>query len=224
MSRKWNKLIVALDLEDRNQIKEVVEALGPKGVKFKIGSIAFTKFGPELVKELIGTGQDVFLDLKLYDIPNTTAKTAGIIAKMGCWAFTLHLKAGRKTLEAVKKSVSQCAKEVSKSEPLILGVSILTSSDASQEEVDSLVSLADSAGLSGVISSAHNVEAIKSAFPNLKVVTPGIRNPGEDKTDQVRIATAQQAFDKGADYIVVGRPIVGKKDYLKAAQEVLDSR
>ncbi len=218
MSNFWDRLIVALDLEDRAKIKEVTQALGPKGVKFKIGSIAFTKFGPDLVRELIERGKDVFLDLKLYDIPNTTAKAGAIIAQMGCWALTVHLKAGREALMALKTAIAK----KSKAKPLILGVTILTSSEANSEEVKNLVTLADSVGLDGVVSSAQNVEEIKKAFPRLKTVVPGIRNPEDDKTDQVRIATAKEAFRNGADYIVVGRPIIEKKDFLQAAKDILD--
>jgi len=222
LSNFWDKLIVALDLEDREKIKEVTKTLGPKGVKFKIGSIAFTKFGPDLVKELIKSGKDVFLDLKLYDIPNTTAKAAAIIAQMGCWAFTVHLKAGRETLTALKTAIDKETPKRGQIKPLILGVTILTSSEAASEEVKSLVALADSVGLDGVVSSAHNVKEIKKSFPRLKTVVPGIRNPEDDKVDQVRVATAKEAFANGADYIVVGRPIIEKKDFLKAAREILD--
>ena len=221
MNEPWDKLIIALDLEDKLKIEKVVEALSSRGVKFKIGSIAFTKFGPEIVRGFIGWGVDIFLDLKLYDIPNTMAKTASVITELGCWGFTVHLQAGEEALEAVKRAVADTAKKLNKPEPLILGVSVLTSSFASQAEVDNLVKRADSLGLDGVIASANEVRGIKQSFPNLKVITPGIRNPLDSKGDQKRIATAKEAIANGADYIVVGRPIIGKDDYLKAAEDIL---
>ena len=221
MNKPWDKLIVALDSEDKFKIEEVVEAFSSRGVKFKIGSIAFTKFGPEIVKGFIGGGVDIFLDLKLYDIPNTMARAASVITELGCWAFTVHLQAGEEALEAVKRAVEDTAKKLNKPKPLILGVSVLTSSFTSQAEVDNLVKRAGCLGLDGVIASANEVKEIKQSFPNLKVITPGIRNPLDSAGDQKRIATAKQAFANGADYIVVGRPIIGKEDYLKAAEDIL---
>ncbi|MDP8290471.1 MAG: orotidine-5'-phosphate decarboxylase [Candidatus Susulua stagnicola] len=221
MNNNWEKLIVALDSDKRSEIEKVVETLAPKGVKFKIGSITFTKFGPDFVKELVDRGIDVFLDLKLYDIPNTMARASSIITELGCWAFTVHLQAGREALEAVKIAVKDTANKLGKTGPLILGVSVLTSSKATQGEINQLVKQADCAGIEGVISSAHDVKDIKKDFPNLKVITPGIRNLLDQKGDQKRIATASLAFANGADYIVVGRPIIEKIDYLKAAEEIL---
>ena len=221
MDNLWEKLIVALDLEKKIEIENVVDALAPKGVKFKIGSIAFTRFGPDFVRGFISQGIDIFLDLKLYDIPNTMAKTSSIITELGCWAFTVHISSGGEALGAVKGAVADTARRLSKPKPLILGVSVLTSSEATQVQINNLVKRAGFVGLGGVIASAHDVKEIKKNFPNLKVVTPGIRNLLDERGDQKRIATASVAFANGADYIVVGRPIIGKGDYLKAAEEIL---
>ncbi len=223
MPNNWEKLIVALDLEDESKIQEVVQVLGPKGVKFKIGSIAFTKFGPQFLKEFITAGYDIFLDLKLYDIPNTMAKTARVIGGLDCWAFTVHLQAGQQALEAVKEAVEETARESGNRKPLILGVSVLTSSKVTQHQVNNLVELAQRVGIDGVISSAQDAEGIKKMFPKMQVVTPGIRSREDEIGDQVRVATAKEAFSNGSDYIVVGRPIINKKDYLKAVQAVLEA-
>ena len=221
MDNLWEKLIVALDLEKKIEIENVVDALAPKKVKFKIGSIAFTRFGPDFVRGFISRGIDIFLDLKLYDIPNTMAKTAAIITELGCWAFTVHISAGGEALGAVKGAVADTARRLNKPKPLILGVSVLTSSEATQGEINNLVKRAGFVGLGGIIASAHDVRGIKKSFPKLKVVTPGIRNLLDERGDQRRIATASVAFANGADYIVVGRPIIGKGDYLKAAEDIL---
>ncbi|MCK4912221.1 MAG: orotidine-5'-phosphate decarboxylase [Candidatus Omnitrophica bacterium] len=221
MNNNWKKLIVALDLDKRSEIEKAIDIFAPKGVKFKIGSIAFTKFGPDFVKGLIDQGIDIFLDLKLYDIPNTMARTSSVIAELGCWAFTVHLYSGREALGAVKEAVAKTAEKMKKARPLILGVSVLTSSEATKSEIHDLVRQADYVGLEGVISSANDVKEIKKDFPKLKVITPGIRNPLDQKGDQKRIATASIAFANGADYIVVGRPIIEKNDYLKAAEEII---
>ncbi len=221
MPKQWNKLIVALDLEDKAKIKRVVDKLYPKGVKFKIGSIVFTKFGPDFVRGLIKKGADIFLDLKLYDIPNTMKQAAAIIAQMGCWAFTVHVKAGKEALRAVKAEVSRSARKCKKRKPLILGVTELTSKKASKQQVMKLVDEALAVGLDGVIASAWEAEAIKKKSKRIKVITPGIRGANDQKSDQKRVATAKKAFLLGADYIVVGRPIISKKNYLLAAEDIL---
>jgi orotidine-5'-phosphate decarboxylase len=218
----WNRLIVALDLDSEREIQKVVKVLAPKKVKFKIGSIAFTKFGPQLVKGFTRRKIDIFVDLKLYDIPNTMKETAAVITEFGAWAFTVHIKAGKEALEAVKDEVVRVARKNKMRKPLILGVTELTSTDASIEQVLDLVEKAYKAGIDGVIASAKEAAMIKAKFSKkLKVVTPGIRNPNDEIGDQKRITTAQTAFKNGADYIVVGRPIINKKDYLKAAEEIL---
>ncbi|MDD5194543.1 MAG: orotidine-5'-phosphate decarboxylase [Candidatus Omnitrophica bacterium] len=218
---RWNKLIVALDLKKRSEIDKVIKALAPKGVKFKIGSIAFTKFGPQLVKRIIERKIDVFLDLKLYDIPNTMSQTAGLIAEMGCWAFTVHIKAGSEALSAVREEVNR--QPHTRGKPLILGVTELTSKASNEMQVLELAACAQGCRLDGVIASSQEAAAIKAKFPRLLVITPGIRSPQDEKGDQRRVTTANTAFNQGADYIVVGRPIVAKRDYLKAAQEVLSA-
>lgn len=223
MSNKWGKLIVSLDIVDEKKINDVINTLSPKGVKFKIGTIPFTKFGPQFVKGLIDKGADVFLDLKLHDIPNTMASTAKSITEMNCWSFTVHLKAGEKALTQVKSVVEKTSQEKNLRKPLVLGVSVLTSEKAQENEVMSLISLADKVGIDGVIASAYEAKAIKKTFPKLTVITPGIRGPKDTQGDQVRVMTANQAFENGADYIVVGRPIIEKEDYFKAAQEILES-
>lgn len=217
----WDKLIVALDLDNEKEIQKVVKILAPKNVKFKIGSIAFTKFGPSLVRKFTKKNIDIFVDLKLYDIPNTMKETARVIAEMGCWAFTVHIKAGRGALIAVRDEVKKIAQEKNIRKPLILGVTELTSSKASKASVLKLAALANEAKLDGVIASAQEAQAIKAKFENLKVITPGIRSALDEKGDQKRTTTAKTAFESGADYIVVGRPIISKKDYLAAAQEVI---
>lgn len=216
------KVIIALDLEDKAQIHSVVDALLPQKVKFKIGSIAFTRFGPEFVREIIGKKADVFLDLKLYDIPNTMKRTAAAIAQMKCWAFTVHLQAGVEALQAVRAEVDKTGFR-----PLILGVTVLTSSalkmDEREIEVDRLVKIAAAAKLDGVIASSLDVRKIKQMGNSLKVITPGIRSPEHETGDQKRITTARKAFENGADYIVVGRPILQAEDYCQALKKVLES-
>jgi orotidine-5'-phosphate decarboxylase len=218
----WQKLIVALDLDDKSALQRVVRVLAPRGVKFKIGLRAFTKFGPDLVRKMVGSGADVFLDLKLHDIPNTMAQAAAVIAEMGCWAFTVHIKAGEEALTAVKKEVAAVARKHKIRKPIILGVSELTSSKATPAQVMKLIDIAAAAGIDGIVCSPLEASAVKKRYGRkLAVVTPGIRGPEDAVGDQKRVMTAQRAFTAGSDFIVVGRPIISKKDYLKAAETVL---
>lgn len=222
MSNYWRRLIVALDLEDKKKISKVVNVLSSRGVKFKIGAIAFTKFGPDFVRTLIKRKIDIFLDLKLYDIPNTMMRTAAVITQMGCWAFTVHLAAGEEALKAVKREVVLTANKLKIRKPLILGVTVLTSQASSPAAVMKLVCLAHKAGLDGVIASPQESAAIKARFKKLKVITPGIRSSCDAAGDQKRIAAAQFALTQGkSDYIVVGRPILNQQDYLAAARSLL---
>lgn len=217
----WKKLIVALDLDKEKEIKKIVKILAPRGVKFKIGYRAFIKFGPSLVKDLVRRNVDVFLDLKLHDIPNTMKQAAAVIADLGVWAFTVHIAAEAEAISAVKKEVAAVTGKNKKRKPLILGVSVLTSQACSKKEVTRRVGLAAQCGLDGVIASAREAALIKKRHKGLKVITPGIRPPHAASGDQKRVATAAYAFKNQADYIVVGRPIVQAKDPFSAAQAVL---
>jgi len=222
MADNWKKLIVALDLDSAAEIERVVRVLAPKGVKFKIGPVAFIRLGPGLVKKLIRRKADVFIDFKLYDIPHTMQEAASAIVDLGAWAFTVHTKSGVEALRAVRQAVNRRAKKIKGRKPLILGVTELTSAYAGLEQVISLAVQAQAARLDGVIASAQEAASIKARCgKSLLVVTPGIRNPSDAAGDQKRVTTAAQAFSAGADYIVVGRPIIGKPDYLKAAMEIL---
>ena len=221
MKAGFKKLIVALDVDTEREVSRIVKSFSPYQAKFKVGSIAFAKFGPALVRRMVLKKCDVFVDLKFYDIPNTMAKAAGVLTGLGCWAFTVHVKAGQVGLRAVCAETRQVAKKYKLRKPLVLGVTELTSSDADKHEVMRLAKLAASAGLDGVVSSAWEAKSIKRAFPKLKVVTPGIRGPKDVTDDQKRVATAKVAFANGADYIVVGRPIVAAKNYVRAARDIL---
>jgi len=143
-----------------------------------------------------------------------------VITGLGCWAFTVHIKAGEEALRAVKKEVAKAARKGKLSRPLILGVTELTSKKSSGNKVLQLAGIAQRSGLDGVVASAREAGRIKKKY-HLKVVTPGIRPPGAGKADQKRVATAGFALAQGAVYIVVGRPIIEQKDYLKAAEAVL---
>ncbi|MBN2120261.1 MAG: orotidine-5'-phosphate decarboxylase [Candidatus Omnitrophica bacterium] len=216
----WQRLIVALDCEDKIKIKRILAALCPKVKKFKIGLISYVRFGPSLIKMVKNSGADVFLDLKFFDIPNTMEKAAFSAAELGAWALTVHIKAGIDSLCRLKKALADFCRKKKLKRPLILGVSELTSESCSKDKVLRLAGLASKAKLDGIICSPKEAPFIKKKYKNLKIITPGIRSNQDLKQDQKRTSSAKEAL-KAADYIVVGRPIIGKRDCLKAAKEIL---
>ena len=218
--KNFKRLIVALDLEDKKKINKIVKELSGYIDKFKIGLIAYTKFGSQIVTQFKSKGFKVFLDLKLLDIPNTVINTAKIFAKMGVWAFTVHLKMGEDSLVLLKKELATFCRKNKLRKPFILGVTELTSEKASLKKVLKLASLASGAGLEGVIASPQEAPFIRRKYPRLKIITPGIRPPGYIQDDQKRVSSASFALNY-ADFIVVGRPIIKAKDPLAAVKKIL---
>lgn len=229
-------LIVSLDLNDMAHIKKIVEQLKGLVKYYKIGSIPFTYFGPEIVMFLKDKGYKIMLDLKYHDIPNTVALACEGAVKMGVNLLTMHISGGFSMLEeAVKAVLSSGAKSEEKTK--LLGITVLTSIDEAYfkdlfgdvernltGQVIFLAGLARSAGLDGVVASPKEIELIRKEYgKDFLVVTPGIR-PRDDKArtdDQARTMTPKQAIKAGADYIVVGRPIVKAINPLEAAERII---
>uniref|UniRef100_A0A7C4YF84 Orotidine 5'-phosphate decarboxylase n=1 Tax=candidate division WOR-3 bacterium TaxID=2052148 RepID=A0A7C4YF84_UNCW3 len=225
------RLIVALDVSDFKTAKEKVETLGDVVKFYKVGVQLFTSVGPDIVKYLKDKDKKVFLDLKLHDIPNVVSKTVGIAAMMGVNMITLHTLGGFELMESSQKmSWAPNGEQV-----IILGVTILTSLDQAflndflgvnksiDDEIIQLAMLAKSAGIAGVISSPLEISKIKSACGgDFLVVTPGIRPKGFDTMDHTRTATPEEAIRWGADYIVVGRPIISSDDPRGAAIKIIE--
>lgn len=219
MRRPWEKLIVALDTDSPYQIKRAIEVLSPKVKKFKVGLIAYCRMGPKVLNAVNKRGGEVFLDFKLYDIPNTMVETAKNFADWNVWAFTVHIKSGKKNLGILKESLSSYCGRIKKRRPLIIGVTELTSVKSSRRKILDLATKAKEAGIDGVVCSVWEAKQIKETL-GLITITPGIREKkGED--DQQRVATVKEAVREKADYFVVGRPIIKEKDYLKAASKIL---
>ncbi len=222
----WDKLVVALDLDQESQIKEIIGQLSSKVKKFKIGPVAFTRFGPKAIDWAKEKKADVFLDFKFYDIPNTMIESAKALVDLGVWAFTVHLKSGRQSLSLLNKEVSEYARRKDKQKPLIFGVTELTSENASSQQVLNLAKAGKAAGVEGIVCSVWETEEIKRET-GLLAVTPGIRptyiSAGEGKSidDQKRKATLKQAIEAGSDYFVVGRPIVKSDNPLSAAESLI---
>ncbi len=222
-----DRLIVALDVASNAAAMGLVERLGDTVSFYKIGSPLFTRSGPDIVKQLKHAGKRIFLDLKFHDIPNTVAHAVTAAAQLEVDLLTVHASGGTAMIKAAREAVGDAG-------PRILAVTVLTSfgvDDAEQvwgkqlnslrEEVMRLAQLAADAGAHGVISSPLEAEALKRRHgADFLVVTPGIRPAGAARGDQVRTATPADAVRAGADYLVVGRPVIEAADPVAVVAQI----
>jgi orotidine-5'-phosphate decarboxylase len=221
-------LIVALDLPSADAALGLVKRLGDDVDFYKIGSPLFTLTGPAIVRELRQLGKRVFLDLKYHDIPHTVAAAVRSAAQLGVDLLTVHVSGG---VSMMQQALAAAGDEG----PRLLGVTVLTSfttSDVEQvwekpvhsvhEEVGRLARLAAEAGLHGVVASPLEVEYLKRHHGRgFLVVAPGIRPAGHAVGDQARVATPAQAARAGADYLVVGRPVLQAPDPREVVAAIL---
>ena len=224
-----SKIFVALDVESKAKALEIVSDLKGLGACFKIGKQLFTSTGPELVREIVGMGEDVFLDLKYHDIPNTVAKAGLAAAELGVKIFNVHASGGRKMMEAVRSEMDKL-----QNPPLVLAVTILTSLGEEDirevgfdrtipEQIAKLAKLAKDSGMDGVVASPLEIELIRETCGrDFKILTPGIRPAFAAVNDQKRIATPAEALRKGADYLVIGRPITAAENRRVAFLKILE--
>ncbi len=222
-------IIVALDFPTVADALNLAKQLDPTKCRVKVGKELFTVCGPIIVDELQKLGFEVFLDLKFHDIPNTTAMAVKVAASMGVWMVDIHCVGGMAMMQACRNVLDQA-----NSQTLLIGVTVLTSlgiddlkqlsiTKSPEQQVLSLAQLAAEAGLDGLVSSAQEAKSLKLNFPDLKLVTPGIRPEGSSKDDQQRIVTPVQAIEDGADYLVIGRPITQSADPRQALESILAS-
>jgi len=223
------KIIVALDYDTARETYTLVDQLKPTMCRLKIGKQLFTREGPDLVRQLITKGYDVFLDLKFHDIPNTVAKACAAAAELGVWMVNVHAQGGPAMMQAASEAIANSVHK-----PLLIGVTILTSMShddlraiglqgSAEENVMRLAKLAQDSGLDGVVCSPMEVLALRDRLnPNFKLVTPGIRPAGSSKDDQKRVMTPKTALAAGSNYIVIGRPITQAKHPLAALQSILN--
>ena len=228
-----DKLIVALDVNSREAALSLIAALRPKVRRFKIGLELYTACGPALLREVQQAGGRVFLDLKLHDIPNTAARAAVEISRLGVDMFTIHLSGGLMMARRVADELQAHCQIHRLSRPSVLGVTVLTSmTQADQEQIgvtrpllDQILALADiatEAGLDGVVASPQEIESMRARIgPDRMIVTPGIRPDGSERDDQARTLTPRAAVVAGADFLVVGRPVIKASDPLAAAESIL---
>jgi orotidine-5'-phosphate decarboxylase len=229
-----NKLIVALDVDTTTQALDLFEALRDVVGMFKIGSQLFTAAGPDGVKQIVAKGGRVFLDLKFHDIPNTVAAAAIEAARLGVSIFNVHASGGAEMMKRTAAAVAEVSDREGLEQPKVIAVTVLTSMDQEGLEqigfkddprslVVRLARFAAACGLDGVVASPQEIGPIRQAIsqPHFLIVTPGIRSSNDAGDDQKRTLTAAAAISAGADYVVVGRPILTAGDPVAAARALV---
>ena len=228
-----DKLIVALDVDTPAEALSLVKELRAVAGMFKIGSTLFTLAGPQIVKDIVGSGAKVFLDLKFHDIPHQVAGAARSAAQLGVSLFTVHASGGAEMMQRAAEAVVEVAEREGTARSKVLAVSVLTSIDAQtlaqigvnsspEESVLRLVKLAEQSGVDGIVASPQEAARIRATVTkrDFLIVTPGIRPAKSDAGDQRRVSTPAAALAAGADYLVVGRPITAAADPVAAARQI----
>jgi len=228
-----NKLIIALDVETKREARASFAALREMAGMFKIGSQLFTAAGPEIVREIVGAGGRVFLDLKFHDIPNTVAAASREAVRLGVSIFNIHAFGGGEMMRRALDAANETAHHEGIERPRVIAVTVLTSADAAtlaeigvraapEAQATMLARLAAQCGLDGVVASPHEIKPVREAVPqrDFLIVTPGVRPALSAHDDQKRVMTPGEAIRLGADYLVVGRAIINAPDPLRAAHEI----
>jgi len=220
-----DRLIVALDFPTQSKALALVSVLSGSVSTYKIGLQLYTAEGPEIIRAVAATGAKIFLDLKLYDIPNTVAKAVAAASALGVQMLTVHLSGGRAMLEAAVETRSPNLS--------LLGVTVLTSATPEtlsetgvnstiEEQVLRLADLGKKSGIDGLITSPHEVRILRERLGNqMKLITPGVRPSWATADDQKRFTTPIEALESGADYLVIGRPITADPDPRAAVERLL---
>ena len=229
------KIVLALDVDTIDEAKILIEELKDYVGVFKIGLQMYTQNGNEIIDFMNSQGLEYFLDVKLMDIPNTVAKAGENIVKRGASFFNVHTLGGAEMMHQCAKSAKMQAKLSGRKEPLILGVTILTSisdevlqneleiNQKASEYVLKLAMLAKDSGLDGVVASVLETKKIKEICgQDFKVLCPGIRPEWSLKNDQKRSATPSDAVNAGADYLVIGRAVTKAEDRVKAMEMIYE--
>jgi orotidine-5'-phosphate decarboxylase len=230
-----NPILVALDVPTAEAALALARDLAPVVGGFKIGSELFTSAGPEIVRRIRAQGNTVFLDLKFHDIPNTVAKAVAAATRLDVQMLTIHTGGGLEMMRAAEESAQATASQSGLADPLVLGVTVLTSmnSDSLAEvgfeanvarQVERLAALAVRAGLRGLVCSPLEIVGLRQFLPEkVRLITPGIRIGTEKADDQKRTLTPKQALSAGANWLVIGRPIYAAENPRAAAESIFRS-
>ncbi|MDD3363778.1 MAG: orotidine-5'-phosphate decarboxylase [Syntrophomonas sp.] len=231
-----DRIVLALDVDTAEEALALVTKLTDYVGVFKIGMQLFNSAGPNIVHQVHELGGRVFVDLKLHDIPNTVGSAGKVLTRLNSYMFNVHAAGGREMMRKAAQDASAEALKLGIEAPLILAVTVLTSISGKELAEEMFVSdmkvedlvvkwalMAKESGLGGVVCSPQEIIPIRKACgPDFKIVTPGIRPLWSAANDQKRITTPRQALDQGADYMVIGRPIVKAADPAEAAQRIID--
>jgi orotidine-5'-phosphate decarboxylase len=229
-----DRIILALDVDSADAARRIVGETGEIVGGYKIGLQLFTAAGPSFVRKMCEVGHKVFLDLKFHDIPNTVAKAGVEAVRLGVWMFNVHALGGNELMRRVVSEVGAVCERESIARPKIIAVTVLTSSsDDTLREIGieanagelalQLAGHAKASGLDGVVASPQEASEIKSMCgKDFIVVTPGIRPINASNDDQKRVMTPAEAVRRGADHLVIGRPITTASDMKEASREILN--
>jgi len=231
-----NKIIVALDVPTAGEARYHIEELRDSVGAFKIGLQLFTSEGVGFIREVVEDGIKLFLDLKFHDIPVTVAKASIEAARLGVWMFNIHAIGGGEMIRQSVDAVREVCEMESLRLPKIIGVTVLTSSNREtleevgvkldvEDQVVGLAKLSEFYGLDGVVASPNETRLIREniSTDGFLIVTPGVRLGRVEKDDQKRTMTPNDAIMNGADYLVIGRPILGAGDRLEAVQKIVEN-
>jgi len=229
-----DRLVLALDVDSDTEALGIVTELKDAVGMFKVGHQLFTAYGPDIVRRIIGMGGRVFLDLKYHDIPHTAARASAEAVKLGVSIFNVHALGGLDMMRAAAESARETAQKLDQPCPLVLAVTVLTSMDEKglrrelkisrslQREVAHLARLAQRAGMHGVVASPREIKMLRRAVRGeFVILTPGVRPSWAAQDDQKRVMTPREAVAAGADYLVVGRPVLKAPDRKVAVAKIL---
>jgi len=229
-----DKIILALDVDSETKAVGLVRSLADEVGAFKVGLELFNSTGPDIFLRLKQAGAErIFYDCKFHDIPNTVAGASRAAATMGVWMFNVHTMGGSDMMKAAADAARSTAAQTGAPAPLVIGVTVLTSIDETilrdelvvcsdvRSQVAHLALLAKNSGLDGVVASPHEIGAIRdNCGTEFLIITPGVRPIGAAVGDQKRVMTPGEAIRKGADYVVIGRPITKADDSVAAARAI----
>ena len=220
-SEARSRLAIALDVSSLHEAEKIIAEVQPCLGVAKIGLQLFSVAGPAAVELAMNKGMDVVLDLKLHDIPNTVRSAATELGRLGVKYVTTHAQGGYNMLSAGMEGLAIGAEQAGLATPRLLAVTVLTSDvDAHADDLIGRARTADAAGC-GIVCAAPDLPTVKTQFPEIFTLVPGIRLLGSDQNDQARIATPGDALAQGADLLVIGRTVTEAADMAKAAADVL---
>lgn len=228
------KIIVALDVDSEDEAYSLVKHLSPPLNFFKVGLRLYVSCGPRIIKGLKNLGVNVFLDLKFHDIPHTVSSTAEVVTLLGVDMFNIHLSGGRDMIRATVEATRETAEKRGVPVPWIIGVTVLSSFNEKmlreetgvdrylEQHVLALAALGKENGLDGVVASPREAKLIrKKCGEDFLIVAAGVRPLWASLGDQLRVLTPRQTVEAGANYLVIGRPIIEHPSPREAAEKIL---